>query len=136
MSPSLTGQHVKQVLDFLIHLKGKPLAIVSDNRPEFSGHVIDQWTYEQQIYWHFIQPGKPTQNAFVKSFNGKFREECLSENWFSNIDEAKEIIENSRIVYNHVRSHSSLNHKTPAELAQLFPPPPMGVDYPSEMFNS
>ena len=136
VSPSLTRQHVKRVLDFLIHLKGTPMAIVSDNGPEFSGHVIDQWAYEQQIYWHFIQPGKPTHNAFVESFNGTFRDECLADNWFSNIDQAKQIIEDWRMDCNHVRPHSSLNNKNPAEFAQNFRPTPMGVDIPEEMLDN
>ena len=136
VNPSLTGQHVKRVLDFLVHLKGKPLAIVSDNGPEFSGHVIDQWAYENQIYWHFIQPGKPTQNAFVESFNGKFRDECLADHWFSDIHEARRVIEDWRHDYNQVRPHSALNNQTPSEFAQNFRPTPMGVDYLREVVNT
>lgn len=114
---SLTGARVAQVLDFLVRLRGKPRAIVVDNGPEFTGRDLDKWAYENKIYLHFIQPGKPVQNAFVESFNGKFRDECLNDHWFHTLDEARTIVDAWREDYNFVRPHSSLDYKTPAEFA-------------------
>jgi putative transposase len=118
---SLNGERVKRVLDCLIDLRGKPERLVMDNGPEFRGLVLDQWSYETGIPLDFIEPGKPQQNGYVESFNGKFRDECLNEHWFSNVAEARDIIEEWRVDYNEVRPHSSLNDKTPAEFAARLP---------------
>jgi putative transposase len=117
---SLSGHRVARVLDFLVHLKGKPETIVIDNGPEFSGRALDSWAYENQVFLHFIQPGKPVQNAYVESFNGKFRYECLNDHWFGSLDEATEVVHAWREDFNHQRPHSSLNYKTPAEFARIF----------------
>ena len=85
---SLSGKRVARVLDFLVHLRGNPAMIVSDSGPEFAGMDLNQWMYENNVTHHFIQPGKPVQNAFVESFNGKFRYECLNDHWFKSIFEA------------------------------------------------
>lgn len=117
---SLNGERVKRVLDALVDLRGKPVRVVSDNGPEFSGHVLDRWSYENEVLLDFIEPGKPQQNGYVESFNGKMRDECLNEHWFSDVAEAQEIIEEWRVDYNQKRPHSSLNYLTPAEfVAQL-----------------
>ena len=86
--------------------------------------MLDQWAWERGVKLHFIDPGKPVQNAFVESFNGKFREECLSENWFTSIGHARRAIAIWREDYNHVRPHKSLGWNTPAnaERAALSPP--------------
>ncbi len=90
-----------------------PLSIMIDNGPEFTSRAFLSWAQYRQIELVFIEPGKPTQNAYIESFNGKFRDECLNMNWFMNLDQAKEIIENWRDDYNYNRPHSSLNYLTP-----------------------
>ena len=92
-----------------------------DNGPEFRGHVLDQWAYENEVPLDFIEPGKPQQNGYVESFNGKFRDECLNEHWFGDVAEAREIIEDWRVDYNQVRPHSSLKYLAPAEFAARLP---------------
>ena len=95
-----------------------PGCIVVDNDLEFAGQVLDEWAYRHGVKLHFIRPGKPVDNCYIESFNGKFRNECLNEHWFVNIPGAREIIENWRMVYNEVRPHSSLGGMTPAEFAK------------------
>src|SRR5258708_13495709 len=73
--------------------RGTPAAIQLDNGTEFTSRVVDQWAYQNQVALHFIERGKPTQNAFIDSFNGKFRYECLNQNWFVNLRHAREVIE-------------------------------------------
>ena len=114
---SLNGERVKQVLSCLIDLRGKPERLVMDNGPEFRGRVLDQRAYETGIPLDFIDPGKPQQNGCVESFNGKFRDECLSLEWFRSRAEAEVVIEAWRRHYNAVRPHSSLDYLTPAAFA-------------------
>ena len=85
--------------------------------PEFISRVVDQWAFEHRVELHFIAPGKPTQNAHIESFNGKFRDECLNENWFLTLQEAREKIEAWRRDYNQARPHSALGYRTPEEFA-------------------
>jgi putative transposase len=115
---SLSGQRVARVLNQLLELRGKPQALLSDNGPEFTGKALDQWAYDNGVQLQFIEPGKPMQNPYVESFNGKLRDECLNEHWFLNLDEARSIAENWRIDYNRIRPHSALNYMTPAEFAK------------------
>ena len=89
-----------------------------DNGPEFTSRALDTWAYERGIRLHFIRPGKPIENCFVESFNGKFRDECLSEHWFKDVLHARQIIEAWRVDYNEVRPHSSLGDLTPREFAE------------------
>jgi putative transposase len=96
---SLPGLRVIRELERLIALRGKPATIVSDNGTELTSNAVLRWTAEQQIDWHYIAPGKPTQNAFVESFNGRFRDECLNENLFVSLGEARRILEEWRIDY-------------------------------------
>ncbi|MGH9651625.1 MAG: IS3 family transposase, partial [Terriglobales bacterium] len=86
---SLPGLRVARLLDHLKQHRGLPAQIRSDNGPEFTGKVVDQWAYENQIRWHFIAPGKPMENGYVESFNGKFRDECLNEHWFTDLADAR-----------------------------------------------
>ena len=86
-----------------------------DNGPEFTGKALDAWAYAHGVQLHFIRPGKPVENAFVESFNGKFRDECLNENWFIDIQDAKIKIETWRLDYNRVRPHSRLGGLSPEE---------------------
>ena len=114
---SLPGLRVTQVLDRLAERCGLPELITVDNGPEFAGTVVDAWAYRQGVKLHFIQPGKPVQNAYIESFNGRLRDECLNEHWFTTLDEARGLIEAWRQDYNTVRPHSSLGDLTPAEFA-------------------
>ena len=117
VATSLGGERVVRLLDRLVDYHGKPGRLLMDNGPEFTGKVLDRWAYENEVDLQFIEPGKPMQNGFAESFNGKFRDECLNDHWFLNLTEAREIIESWRHDYNHFRPHSSLNYQTPAEFA-------------------
>ena len=86
-----------------------------DNGPEFAGNAMDEWAYRRGIKLSFIRPGKPVENAFAESFNGRLRDECLNINWFMSVRHAREIIESWRQDYNEVSPHSSLKGKTPKE---------------------
>jgi putative transposase len=125
---SLPGARVVRVLERLGELHGLPEVVVTDNGPEFAGQTLDVWAYQRGVQRHFIEPGKPVQNAFVESFNGKMRDECLNEHWFMTLAEARQTIEAWRRDYNEVRPHSSLGNRTPKEFtgagAALPPEPP------------
>jgi putative transposase len=112
---SLTGRRVVRVLDQLCTDHGRPGAIVMDNGPELTSRALDAWAYRSAVELRFIQPGKPIQNAYVESFNGRFRDECLNEHWFADLAEAREVIEEWRLDYNQVRPHSSLGNLTPEQ---------------------
>lgn len=114
---SLGGARVVSVLDKLDQTRGLPEIITMDNGPEFTGKALDEWAYRKGVKLNFIRPGKPIENAFAESFNGRFRDECLNANWFMNIKHAREVIEDWRRDYNEVRPHSSLNDRTPTEYA-------------------
>lgn len=94
--------------------------IVSDNGSEFTGRVLDAWANREGVRFHFVDPGRPMQNAFVDSFNGKFREECLDLHWFTDLADARERIEIWQKEYNTIRPHSSPDDVTPAEFAGRF----------------
>ena len=117
MDTSLPGLRVAQVLERVAQERGLPETIQVDNGPEFISRVVDQWAYTNGVALHFIDPGKPVQNAFIESFNGKFRDECLNQNWFTSLEDARQIIEAWRKDYNTVRPHSSLGYLTPEEYA-------------------
>ena len=112
---SLNGVRVARELSCLIKEKGNPEAILSDNGTEFTSHAILRWAQENEVDWQYIQPGKPMQNGYIESFNGKLRDECLNENWFLSLEEAKQIIEKWRMDYNLVRPHTSLNGLSPQQ---------------------
>jgi len=114
---SLPGLRVVQVLEWVAQGRGLPEAIQVDNGPEFISRVVDQWAYANGVALHFIDPGKPVQNAFIESFNGKFRDECLNQNWHTSLEDARRTIEAWRVDYNTVRPHSSLGYRTPEEYA-------------------
>lgn len=115
---SIPGVYVARDLDRLVAERGAPDVIVVDNGPEFTSRALDAWAYENGVRLHFIQPGKPTQNCFVESFNGKFRDECLNENWFADLAHACRTIEAWRRDYNEIRPHSSLGGLPPKEFAE------------------
>ena len=98
--------------------RGYPDILVVDNGPELRGRALDGWADDHGVQLYFIDPGKPTQNAYIESFNGRYREECLNQHWFG---EAREIIEDWRIDYNTERPHSSLKYQTPEEFAAARP---------------
>jgi putative transposase len=112
---SLTGLRVTHALDRAIEEYGKPRVICVDNGPEFICLALDKWASNHGVELSFSRPGKPTDNAFIESLNGKFRDECLNMNWFLSLDMAKEIIEEWRREYNEERPHSSIEYLTPAE---------------------
>ena len=117
---SISGGRLARYLDDLAAIHGYPEELVHDNGPELTSRAMFEWSQRTGVRLRFIQPGKPTQNAYVESFNGKFRDECLNENWFANLAEAKRIIEAWRRHYNEVRPHSALNYETPAAFAHQF----------------
>ncbi len=117
---SLGGRRVAQVLDRLKETRRLPEVIRTDNGPEFISRALDEWAYQNGVKLDFIQPGKPMENAFIESFNGRFRDECLNENWFLSLQEAREIIEHWRIDYNQNRPHGSLDGLTPDEFAKQY----------------
>ena len=114
---SITGLHVQGVLARLADNRGLPASITVDNGPEFDGQVMDKWAYRHGVHLSFIRPGKPNENAYIESFNGKFRDECLNEHWFLSLAHARSIIEAWRLEYNTERPHSSLGNRTPEEFA-------------------
>jgi putative transposase len=114
---SLPGARVVRVLAWLQATVGVPTVIVVDNGPEFAGRAVDAWAYANQVELRFIRPGKPIENAYVESFNGKCRDECLNEHWFVSLADAQRIIEAWRVDYNTVRPHHSLGQWTPAAFA-------------------
>lgn len=115
---SITGRRVVSVLNRIAFFRGYPKEILTDNGPEFTSVALSEWSYDKNIQHLFIEPGKPVQNAYIESFNGKFREECLSEHWFKSLYEAREIVDEWRDEYNELRPHSSLNNLTPKEYAE------------------
>jgi putative transposase len=115
---SLGGLRVRRVLDRIASERGLPEAIVLDNGPEFRGRALAAWSEERRVRLEFIQPGKPAQNAYAESFNGRLRDECLNANWFTTLSDARRKIETWRQDYNEQRPHSSLNYLPPAEFAR------------------
>ena len=117
---SIGGARVARELDTIIDHRGKPSSITTDNGPEFTSRALDAWAFKKGVKINYIRPGKPNENAYIESFNGRFRDECLNENWFSTIPETREIAETWRDKYNSYRPHSSLNHLPPKEFARQF----------------
>lgn len=115
---SLGGRRVVRVLDRHVERHGAPDVITIDNGTEFDSKAMDEWAFKNKVRLHFIRPGKPNENAYCESFNGRFREECLNENLFETLDDARRIIEAWRIDYNEERPHSSLDNLTPAEFVR------------------
>ena len=116
---SLGGRRVFGVLDRLAETRGLPEAITIANGPEFAGRALDEWAYRKGVKLNFIRPGKPIENAYAESFNGRFRDECLNTNWFLSLNHARNVIEEWRRDYNEVRPHSSLKGATPKEYAEI-----------------
>jgi putative transposase len=117
---TLPGTRVAAVLDRLAADRGLPESITVDHGPEFDGQVLDEWAYRNHVRLAFIRPGKPNENAYIESWNGKFRDECLNEHWFTSLRHAREVIEAWREEYNTERTHSSLGDITPAEFVAAY----------------
>lgn len=117
---SIGGQRVATILSQIGAIRGLPEHIIVDNGPEFISNAMDAWAYEREIKLHFIRPGKPVDNAYMESFNGKLRDECLNQNWFLSLEHARRVIEEWRIEYNQERPHSSLENLTPNEFRMRY----------------
>jgi len=120
---SLPGLRVARELDLLIAWRGRPKSIVSDNGTELTSNAILSWTAKASVNWHYIDPGKPVQNAFIESFNGRLRDEFLNETLFTSLMQARQTLEEWRRDYNMVRPHSRIGWLAPAMYAATFPPP-------------
>jgi len=116
---SMGGARVVSVLERLSDMRGLPEVITVDNGPEFASRALDEWAYRKGIKLSFIRPGKPIENAFAESFNGRLRDECLNTNWFMSLKHARAIIESWRKDYHTVRPHSSLGGLAPREFMEL-----------------
>jgi len=112
---SINGLRVTRVLTEISQIEGLPEIIIIDNGPEFISKALDAWAYHRGVKLTFIRPGKPVENAYIESFNGRFRDECLNENWFLTLEHARRIVEEWRVDYNMARPHSSLGNLTPEE---------------------
>lgn len=124
---SLSGRRVARELDVLITGRGKPRSIISDNGTELTSNAILSWTSDTGVDWHYIDPGKPVQNAFVESFNGRLRDEFLNETLFTSLTQARVELEDWRRDYNTVRPHSRIGWLTPAVHASNFGPQRSGA---------
>ncbi|MFC3834077.1 integrase core domain-containing protein [Deinococcus rufus] len=115
---SIPGSTVARLLADAIQERGQPEVLLTDNKPEFTGRAVDQWAYTQGIAHQFIDPGKPVQNAYIESFNGRMRDEFLNVHWFLSVPQARLSLAIWRRDYNIVRPHSSLGNLTPQEFAR------------------
>jgi putative transposase len=115
---SITGIRVVRILNDIALMEGLPEIIIVDNGPEFISKALDNWAYQRGAKLFFITPGKPVENMYIESFNGRLRDECLNEHWFMSIEHARQVIEDWRIDYNTERPHSSLDNLTPEEFIQ------------------
>ncbi len=115
----ISGQYVTRLLDQAAIFRGYPKAVRTDNGPEFTSRAFMAWAQKHGIRHLLIQPGKPMQNGYIESFNGKFRDECLNEHWFETLPQARAAIATWRKDYNEVRPHSSCRRMPPAKYAAL-----------------
>ena len=118
----ISGLRVARELDHLIAIRGRPLSCVSDNGTELTSMAILRWCQAASVKWHYIAPGKPQQNAFIESFNGRLRDEFLNETLFTSLAQARHELASWREDYNTIRPHSSLGQMTPAAYAELSAP--------------
>jgi putative transposase len=115
---NIKGEQVVAVLGELRGQRGALTALRVDNGPEFAGKVLDRWAYEHKVSLDFSRPGKPTDNAYIEAFNGRFRNECLNANCFLSLEDARGKIAAWRQEYNESRPHTSLGFRTPSEFAR------------------
>ncbi|MCM3564928.1 IS3 family transposase [Hydrogenophaga intermedia] len=116
---SIPALYVARVLDQVAAQRGLPKVIRTDNGPEFAGRTMQAWAARNGVELRFIQPGKPVQNAYIESFNSRFRDECLSQHWFASLSHMRSVIDNWREDYNHHRPHSTLGYVPPAVFAAM-----------------
>ena len=116
----LGSERVVAVLTRLAQTRGLPTTISLDNGPEFQSKALDAWAFQHGVQLQFIRPGKPVENAFIESFNSRFRDECLNQHWFRTLPEAQACIERWRQHYNTARPHRGLGRRTPAAFAALY----------------
>lgn len=112
---SINGLRVSRVLEWLSMTRGLPESITVDNGPEFAGMTLNRWAYTKSVKLDFIRPGKPVENAYIESFNGRLRQECLNQHHFLDLEEARKTVEEWRMSYNDFRPHRSLDGLTPEE---------------------
>ncbi len=117
---SLSGEKVAMALDKILSQRGVPQSITVDNGSEFSSRAMDLWAYKNGVHLDFIRPGRPVENGYIESFNGRLRDECLNVEVFFTVIEAREKLEHWRHDYNHQRPHSALADRTPAEFATVW----------------
>lgn len=117
---SLGADRVVAVLERLAITRGLPERIVLDNGPEFQSRALDAWAHQRGVKLDFIRPGKPVENAFIESFNGRLRDECLNQHWFLSLSDARRTIESWRVSYNTARPHRGLAFRTPVQFAEQF----------------
>jgi transposase InsO family protein len=115
---TIGGDHLTRILDEICAQRGKPAVIRTDNGPEFTGKAMLTWAHRSGINLRLIEPGKPNQNAYIESFNGRLRDECLNEHWFTSLAHARAVIETWRREYNEERPKKSLGGQTPAQYAK------------------
>ena len=116
---AIKGETVADVLNKLKVSRGLPQRIKVDNGPEFISRALDAWAYFNHVKLDYSRPGTPTDNAYIESFNGSFRDECLNTNWFMSLEDARDKIERWETDYNEFRPHSALTYQTPAEFARI-----------------
>ena len=119
---SLPAKRIVEALDTLLLIRRRPATIVCDNGPEFVSLALDQWASRHAIHLDFLRPGRPVENCFIESFNGKLRDECLNQDHFATLAEAQHAIEHWRLEYQTERPHRGLGQRTPAEYGALFTP--------------
>ena len=126
----LRGEHVVEILNRLVQQRGAPTYLFADNGAEFTGQLLDLWAYHHGVRIDFSRLGKPTDNAFIESFNGKLRAECLNAHWFLSLDDAVRKCETWRRDYNEVRPHSAIGNRAPISLNKrlVTPVPPRPVE--------
>jgi putative transposase len=118
---SLPGQRVVAVLERLVATRGAPAELVLDNGPELTGWALDGWAAARGVRSRFIAPGKPSQNGFVERFNGRFRDECLDQSWFTGLPDARATVEAWRRDDDAHRPHRALGYRTPDQVRAGFP---------------
>ncbi len=116
---SIGGRRVAEVLSQVASLRGLPENITVDHGPEFASNAMDAWAYERGVRLLFVRPGKPVDNAYIESFNGRFRDECLNQHWFMSLEHARKVVEEWRKDYNEERPHSSLGDLAPSQFMRL-----------------
>jgi putative transposase len=131
----ISGEYVTRLLDRAAVFRGYPAAVRTDNGPEFTSRAFIAWTIKHRVRHLLIEPGKPMQNGYIESFNGKFRDECLNEHWFQTLQQAREAIAHWRRDYNEVRPHGTIGRIPPARFAEQHRRHAVGAAHPTPAAN-